>query len=403
MSGAPAPGGLSVARTVLLLAAGAFASAASLRLCDPMLPALARQFGTTTGQAAVVVTATSVAYGVFQLLFGPLGDRFGKFRVVAWACLVSTLGALGCALSPSLETLGVARAFTGATTAAIIPLSMAWIGDAVAFNQRQPVLAKFMSGQIFGLISGQALGGLFADTLGWRWAFVFLAVLYGWIGIVLLRAVKRLPPPTPETAPPGPASPLGPVALVLADPAARGILVTVFVESMAMFGVIAFIPAFLHERFAISLFHAGLVVAVFGAGGLAYTLFARRWVRFLGQPRLALVGGSLMGGAFLIFALAPDWHWGVVASLLAGLGFYQLHNTLQTQATQMAPAARGTAVSIFASCFFLGQAAGVSIGGIAVDRVDARWLFLAAALILPLVGATFGRRLGRARNPQSVK
>lgn len=403
MSGAAATGGLSVGRTVLLLAAGAFASAASLRLCDPMLPALARHFGTTTGQAAVVVTATSVAYGVFQLLFGPLGDRFGKFRVVAWACLVSTLGALGCALSPSLETLAVARAFTGATTAAIIPLSMAWIGDAVPFHQRQPILAKFMSGQIFGLISGQALGGLFADTLGWRGAFVFLAVLYGWIGIVLLRALKRLPPPTADTATPGPVAPLAPVALVLADPVARAILLTVFVESMAMFGVIAFIPAYLHERFAISLFHAGLVVAVFGAGGLSYTLFARRWVRLLGQPRLSLLGGCLMGSAFLLFALAPDWHWGVAASLLAGLGFYQLHNTLQTQATQMAPAARGTAVSIFASCFFLGQAAGVSIGGMAVDRVDARWLFLAAALVLPLVGGTFGRRLGRERNDQSVK
>lgn len=59
----------------------------------------------------------------------------------------------------------------------------------------------------------------------------------------------------------------------------------------------------------------------------------------------------------------------------------------------MAPAARGTAVSIFASCFFLGQAIGVSIAALALDRFGARWLFAGAALALPLVGWHFSRRL----------
>lgn len=127
---------------------------------------------------------------------------------------------------------------------------------------------------------------------------------------------------------------------------------------MATFGVIAFTPAYLHERFSISLFHAGSVVAVFGLGGLLYTSVARRWVRVLGEARLARLGGILLGLAFLILSLGTGWGWAVAASLLAGLGFYQLHNTLQTQATQMAPAARGTAVSVFASCFFLAKPSG---------------------------------------------
>lgn len=388
----PDHGDAAVSREVLLLALAAFASAVALRLCDPMLPALAREFGTTASSAAIVVTATSVAYGFCQLLFGPAGDRFGKFRVIAWACLASTLGAAACALSSSLSALSLGRALTGATTAALIPLSMAWIGDTVSFERRQPTLAKFMSGQIVGLVSGQAIGGLFADTVGWRWAFVFLALAYFAVGVLLLRDVRRQAAAPPAAA----AVPLA-AALrsILGEGRARAILVTVFVEAMATFGVMAFIPAYLHERFGISLFHAGSVVAVFGLGGLLYTAAARRWVRALGEVRLARVGGVLLGLAYLILALAPAWGWGVLAALLAGLGFYQLHNTLQTHATQMAPAARGMAVSIFAACFFLAQALGVSLAAMVVDRVGAPWLFACSAAILPLVGWNFSARLER--------
>lgn len=387
----------SVDREVFLLSCAAFASAVALRLCDPMLPALARYFATTVGQAALVVTATSIAYGMAQLLFGPLGDRFGKFRVIAWACLASTAGALACAVSPSLEILALARALNGATTAALIPLAMAWIGDVVAIQHRQATLARFMSGQIIGLVSGQAIAGFFADHFGWRWAFALLGAIYCWVGVLLFASLRRNRPlvAAGNAAPEAALSGIDRIRLVLGNAEARFILAVVFVEAMATFGAIAFIPTYLHERFGISLFHAGLIVASIGLGGLSYTLLARHWVKRLGQVRLARVGGSLLGAAFALLVVAPAWGWGVLASMVVGLGFYQMHNTLQTMATQMTPTARGTAVSLFASCFFLGQATGVAIGAAVIDRVGAPWVFGAWAVVLPLVGATLARHLRR--------
>jgi predicted MFS family arabinose efflux permease len=186
--------------------------------------------------------------------------------------------------------------------------------------------------------------------------------------------------------------------LVLGNAQARFILTIVFCEAMALFSALAFIPAFLHQRFEISLFHSGAITAAIGVGGLSYTLFAQRWVKAMGPVHLAWSGGLLLGTALAFLAVAPAWGWGVVACAAAGLGFYQLHNTLQTIATQMTPSARGTAVSLFASCFFLGQAAGVWLGAIAIDRIGAPWLFGIAALLLPLIGATLARHLrSRAR------
>jgi len=401
VSGRPVSEGASpvqVDRVVFLLAWAAFASSAALRLCDPMLPVLAAEFHATVGGAAIVVTATGLAYGFLQLVFGPLGDHFGKLRVVTGACLASTAGALTCAASPSLEMLALARALNGATTAALIPLSLAWIGDAVGMERRQATLARFMTGQIVGLVSGQAIGGFFAEHLGWRWGFVFLAGIYLVVGLLLLAALRGHGA-TPAAVHGAPAR--GRYRLVLGKPHGRFVLAMIFTEAIATFGVMTFIPAYLHQRFGISLFHAGLVVATMGLGGLGYTLFAARWVKALGQRRLARTGGLLLGAAFLMLGLAADWGWGALACALLGLGFYQLHNTLQTLATQLALEARGTALSLFAFCFFLGQAAGAGLGALVVDRTGADWLFLTAAAVLPILGLVLARNIKSRQRAQA--
>src|SRR4051812_32396848 len=70
-----------------LLGAAGFASVASTRLCDAMLPALAQAFDTSTHEAAAVISAYAVAYSVMQLFCGPLGDRYGKQRVIGLAAV----------------------------------------------------------------------------------------------------------------------------------------------------------------------------------------------------------------------------------------------------------------------------------------------------------------------------
>ena len=92
--------------------------------------------------------------------------------------------------------------------------------------------------------------------------------------------------------------------------------------------------------------------------------------------------------------------WSLPASVLAGFGYYLLHATLQTNATQMVPSARGTAVAWFASCLFMGQAAGVALAGAVVDEIGAAALFGGSAVMLPVLGAGFAWALKRARRPR---
>jgi len=386
----------------MLLSVAAFASAAAARLCDPMLPDLARSFTASPTAVASVISSFAIAYGLTQAMFGPLGDRLGKYRLIALTTLLSTLGALGSAVAWSLDALVVSRVLLGATAAGIIPLSMAWIGDTVPYEQRQATLARFLGGQILGAIGGQFIGGVFTDTLGWRWAFAFLAGLYLIIGAVVLLESRANPSTHHRHADTPRQGILGQAAQVFAQPWARVILSIVFLEGMLVFGALAFVPSYLHEHFGLSLTMAGAAMAFFGLGGLSYILAARHFVRRLGEVGLATGGGILIALGWAMLAWGTTWICALPASYLVGLGFYMLHNTLQTNATQMAPAVRGTAVSLFASSFFLGQSLGVTLAAQILAASGIVPMLLIAAIGTPLVGSTLAWLLARHHRAQQA-
>jgi predicted MFS family arabinose efflux permease len=136
---------------------------------------------------------------------------------------------------------------------------------------------------------------------------------------------------------------------------------------------------------------------MFAIGGLIYSTSVRALVGRLGQTGLATVGGVILALAYLVLAGEPVWWTAPVAVCAVGLGFYMLHNTLQTNATQMTPQARGTAVAIFSSALYLGQTAGVASASTVIDRFGAPPIFFAAAIALIALGIGFAHLLRRRR------
>jgi predicted MFS family arabinose efflux permease len=377
------------------LSLAAMASGISLRIADALLPRLATEFSVSLGEASQVITAFAVAYGLAQVAFGPLGDRYGKYRVIAWACLASAVTSLLCALAPSHWALIGARLLAGASAAAVIPLAMAWIGDNVAYAQRQPVLARFLIGQIGGFAIGVWAGGYTAEHLDWRLPFVGVALVFLGVAAALQWVRRGLSAAAQAVqAPSGPALPrmVGEFRAVLAKPWSRVVLLTVFLEGAAMYGPFAFLAAHLHLRFGLPLSSVGALVMLFAGGGLAFALGSQTMVRRLGERALVHWGAAFMAASMGAVALAPAWWWSMPACVLMGLGFYMMHNTLQTHATQMAPERRGAAVAAFASCFFLGQSVGVGIAGLMVGRFGTTSLLVTGAVLVLAVAWRFNHQ-----------
>jgi predicted MFS family arabinose efflux permease len=394
---------LSVPRSAFIaLALAAFGSGMSMRVADPMLVRLSTEFSHSIGEVSAVITVFSVAYGLAQLLFGPLGDRYGKYLVIAVACFVCSFTSLLCAAAQNFSTLVMARLLAGASCAALIPLSMAWIGDVVSYAERQPVLARFMIGLILGNGVGVFVGGLCADHLDWRIPFVLISVSFFIAGGYLMQLRRQLPKHALSKEAQHDEG-IGYVAdsllrsfkKVLQIAWARVVLLSVFIEGALVFGTLAFIPTILHLRLGLSLTAAGSMVMLFGVGGLGFALFAPLLVRVLGEQWLIRLGVSMMCGAMLTIGFSLTWYLSLPACFVFGLGFYMMHNTLQTNATQMAPERRGAAVAAFASCYFFGQAVGIGFTGYLLEKVDPAQLSVWFATALLITGLWFAAAYGR--------
>ena len=162
----------------MLLAVAGFAAQAQVRVTDSLLPQIASDFQTTVGAAAMVVTAYAVAHGSIQLVIGPIGDKLGKYRTVAMMCAIGTVLVALCGMASSLSQLALARLATGAAAGWIIPISMAYVGDVIPYERRQPILGRYLTGQILGQLSGQAMGGVLGDLMGWRNVFFVLSAVF---------------------------------------------------------------------------------------------------------------------------------------------------------------------------------------------------------------------------------
>ena len=139
-----------------------------------------------------------------------------------------------------------------------------------------------------------------------------------------------------------------------------------------------------------------MLVMPFALGGLVFSLSTRALLGRLGELGLARGGGVSMMCGTLLVALAPGATLAGVGCFLMGLGFYMLHNTLQTNATQMAPERRGAAVSAFAFAYFVGQSLGVSVAGWAVSRAGTALTFPVAGLGIAAIGLAFAALKRRA-------
>jgi predicted MFS family arabinose efflux permease len=380
-------------QVIFFVSLAAFISGISLRCVEPMLPKLATEFGTTVSAASSIVTTFALAYAGAVLLQGPLGDRYGKVRVVTVAGALTGLASMVCALAWDIASLAASRLAMGIFASASVPLGIAYIGDAIAPEERQAMLAWFIGGSVLGQTLGPLFGGAFTDALGWRASFVALGVLFIVVSLILyLRTARAWPGVGPGTF-----APLEVYRSILPRPPVQWLAGTGVAETFFFFGAYVFIGALLKERFDLSYTVIGLVLAGYGAGGLLYAGLARRLIGLLGERGLLACGGIAGAALFIAIALAPGWVWTIPCTIGLGLAFYMVHNTVQMKATEAAPDARGASVALYASCWALGQATGVAAMGIAVAFMGYEPGIIAFGIAFGLIGIALRSNLHRFR------
>ena len=379
--------------TIFLLSAVSFIVVAVMTVTGPLLPLVAEEFVVSVGEAGIIVTAFAVPYGACQILFGPLGDRIGKVRLIAMALAASTIFVIGSGLVRSLEGLAVMRFCCGFAMAATVPLAMAYIADEIPYARRQPVIGRYINGLVLGQIAGGVLGGIAAEYFEWRTIFFvfgfFCAAFATALWLIAGRAPVRTLVPAPRIG-----AVLRLYAGLFRGRHSRDLIITGTLEGMLIFGVLAYFGAYLRHVHDLSYAVIGLVLGMYGVGGLIYAAAVYRLVPLLGERRMIVVGSVLLDSCYVALIFVPIWWLCLPLFVLAGFGFYLFHNTLQTRATELSAAARGTAVSLWVFMLFAGQGLGVVVFGALIDRYGYSAPFLIAGIGIAATGLWFQGRLG---------
>ena len=384
----------------LVFAACAFASGFALRLADPIILPVATHFAITPTTAALLNTAYALPYALAQPFLGPIGDRFGKPRCIQVCVAGLAVMLLLGAFAPGFSLLMATRIGAGIFAGGLIPLVLAGLGDTYDMSERQVMIGRML----FAIISGQMLGsvvsGFANDAFGWHSALVIGA---GVGAVAAAVAWLAMPAGASAAASRDSGSFATLYGRVLANPKAPWLIGGVAVEGMFFYGLFPYMGELLlaTARPAGGSIAAvtGVVLGAFGIGGLLYAFGVRVFLRLFGVRRMCLIGSTAAAVCYAALAVVPSWSLAALAMGVAGVSFYMLHNSMQTEATELAPSARGSAVALFACGFFIGQGLGPLVFGALLHGVGARpALFAVAAVIVVLGRVVVGQVIDR-RSP----
>lgn len=183
-------------RLLPLLVAQSALSILSGVMYVPSFPALSAEFNAPLADVQATFTVYFLALALSQLLIGPLSDRMGRRPVMIAGLSLSGAAALACAFAPSLGFLIVARAAQAVGSAAGFVVTRAVVREIFPRNQVGRAMSYLTMGIALAPAAAPALGGVIQDLAGWRFSFIFIAVIAFGVLVLLYRKL-------PETFAPG--------------------------------------------------------------------------------------------------------------------------------------------------------------------------------------------------------
>ncbi len=394
-------------------------------ILSAVLPKVRAEFHLSAGQAGLLGSSFLVVYAVATLPLGAWADRALRKRVIAicvglWSAATTLSG-----LATNYWQLFTARSVLGVGEAGYGPAAISMLGDCYPPQRRGRVLAVWSTGNLLGAAIGFTVGGLIADTLGWRWAF-YIVGIPGFIVSYLVWCLhepergasepddeaiesvvaKRANEAAPKEARANSLLGFTTVRDLLRVRTYWALLATFVFSFFAVGGTSFWLPTYLVDNFGLSLKKAGLVAGVvLVVSGLIGTLsggwLADKLQRRRPDGRLIVSGLGLLIGAPLVLAtlnthaivpfvllLIPA---GVALSLCTGPLWAVVQDIVK-------PAKRATALG-FCGLFahLLGDAAAPSIIGFLADKST-----LHNALVATVPVALFGAGLACMLGARSV-
>jgi len=301
-----AAAGMTTSTVVALTAGLSMLQPLSTDLYLPTLPAIASHFDASVGAVQWTLSAFIAVFGVWQLVAGPLTDRYGRYPLIALGATVYALASALCMLAPSMAVLVTGRALQGLGASTCLVGARGFVRDLYTPSEGARMIATAATIMSFAPLLGPIVGAQLAKAFGWRAAFAALVVFS--VALALFAALRLKETNTrrnPHALAIGPM--LRTYGQVLRSPAFRAYALASAATYGGLFAFISGSSFVLMRTLGQSATAYAFSFSTMVAGYLVGTLACRRLLPRQGMQRTIAAGALLQaaaGVAMAAFALA---------------------------------------------------------------------------------------------------
>lgn len=322
----------------------------------PLLPTLSEQFVTTVRHVSFIEPAYLLGYGLFTLVYAPLSDRIGRFRIVTFCLVLFSLFTLSTAFVSGINEMIFLRLLTGIGAAGIAPTTISWISDTFPYEKRGHALGIFFGSMAGGTAFGASTGSLISSLIGWQWLFIGVAI-FGFFIFILISVKqktifgdRRVQEKTKDNI-------LLSFHSILSTGRAKSTYFYVLFNGMFHSGIFAWLGYFFYTNYGLNQFHIGLALLGYGIPGLLFGPLLGKFADRYGRNKIIPIGLSL--GAITVLMLSQNLTLTVSCILVAllSLGFDLSHPLFAAIVTTFS-SKKGAATGLFAFFLFSGYGLG---------------------------------------------
>jgi predicted MFS family arabinose efflux permease len=182
-------------KLIALLAIGTGTTVANLYYAQPLLDAIASQFGVSDGTAGLLVTVSQIFYGFGLVFLAPLSDLVDRRKLVVALLVISGVALVGAAVAPQFLVLALAIG-VASTTSVVAQILIPFASTIAPEGERGHVVGLVMGGLLTGILLARTFAGLIAGATSWRVVFAIAAVAMAVLAVALWRAMPGRPPST---------------------------------------------------------------------------------------------------------------------------------------------------------------------------------------------------------------
>jgi len=357
-----------------------YVSVTGVGIVVPLLPVYAYELGASGLYIGLVFGAFSLSRTFFLPYFGRLSDKKGRKPLIVAGLLAYALISVGFILSKNVETLIIIRFIQGISSAMLIPVIQAYVGDITPEGSEGLSMGMFNMSMFFGLSVGPLAGGMINEHFSLNTSFLCMGIL-AFLGFSL--CLFLLPPTKSERAVSRKKEVVSWKKL-LRDRDLAGLFFFRFAYAACVGVVWGFLPVLADSEFHLSSSYIGILVmlGVFIAGVMQAPMgyMADRFNKRI----MILIGGFIIAFAILLFNWADGFGDLFITNVLIGIGGGIAMPALMAIAVLKGKTtkAMGSVMGLITMAHSSGMLTGSLVAGLMMDMFQLRHAFSFGSLIM---------------------